>query len=685
LVHRDVKPANLLLDRTGLVKILDLGLARFFDGRADNLTKQFEDKAVLGTADYVAPEQAMYSSDVDIRADIYSLGATGYCLLTGAAPFAEGSTTQKLLWHQMLEPKRIEEIRPELPKPLADVIHRMMAKNPNERYATPAAVTEALAPWTTEKIGAPSEHEMPPVLPILLRVGSTSTSTTASTPCLASTTTVGTKKSPSSSPSQPRPGQTPRTANPSKGASAGGKSSAKRPLPMAKHAAGPGTASTGPSPKSWWPTQKSALVGGVAVLLAGLCVVALLSLTSSAQTDKIHTAPGDGSRKSADAASHVADETYAPPAGRLPLLVCRVADAGGSGQPNIFSSLAAALAKAQPGDLIRVVDQIIEEPLSVDDPRLKNVAVQAFPKSGTSVLWRPPSNWDRKRPLISLNDAEGLRINGFTIDGENRVDHLIKIQGQCPNLRLSRLQLRGFNDCAVRFQNALGTEAAPVIVNRVRTTTGEQRGARAALIFTGDGHADRLKVNEHILVADSRFEGPYEAGAVADSSLVKVEFQRNRFYQMKNSVSYLAAEPPYSLQLTLVSNTFAEVRDAALHFEALPKVSASDHVDWRLNLLYHVRAPALVGRYVSGKLVNDAIIDELRVKQLFGFPQVQLEGNFRDYFSNENEGYTWLAGARDIDPLSYNKEEDKQFLHYTKTAPLASGGPHGEPVGVPPE
>ena len=87
------------VDRSGVVKILDMGLARFFHDEDDILTKKY-DENVLGTADYLAPEQALDSHTVDIRADIYSLGATFYFLLTGSAPFPEGTVAQKLIWHQ---------------------------------------------------------------------------------------------------------------------------------------------------------------------------------------------------------------------------------------------------------------------------------------------------------------------------------------------------------------------------------------------------------------------------------------------------------------------------------------------------------------------------------------------------------------------------------------------------------
>ena len=90
LIHRDVKPANLLVDQKNVVKVLDLGLARFTDDDRASLTVQY-DENVLGTADYLAPEQAINSHDVDARADIYSLGCAFYFLLSGHPPFPDGT------------------------------------------------------------------------------------------------------------------------------------------------------------------------------------------------------------------------------------------------------------------------------------------------------------------------------------------------------------------------------------------------------------------------------------------------------------------------------------------------------------------------------------------------------------------------------------------------------------------
>jgi eukaryotic-like serine/threonine-protein kinase len=166
MVHRDIKPGNLLLDRTGVIKVLDMGLARFFNKQQDSVTEKYDDKCVLGTADYLAPEQAV-SNVVDVRADIYSLGGTLYFMLTGQTPFPDGTIAAKLVAHQHKEPQPVESFRSDVPAGVLAVLRKMLAKNAAERYQEPMEVAEALAEWADQPIAAPPDREMPGLCPLV--------------------------------------------------------------------------------------------------------------------------------------------------------------------------------------------------------------------------------------------------------------------------------------------------------------------------------------------------------------------------------------------------------------------------------------------------------------------------------------------------------------------------------------
>lgn len=146
LIHRDIKPANLLVDRNNVVKVLDLGLARFTEDDKASLTVAY-DENVLGTADYLAPEQALDSHGVDARADIYSLGCSMYYLLTGRPPFPEGTLPQRLMMHQKSPPPSIFERRPDAPPDLVEICMKMMAKKPAARFQSAAELADALTRW----------------------------------------------------------------------------------------------------------------------------------------------------------------------------------------------------------------------------------------------------------------------------------------------------------------------------------------------------------------------------------------------------------------------------------------------------------------------------------------------------------------------------------------------------------
>jgi hypothetical protein len=178
MVHRDIKPHNLMRTPDGQIKILDFGLARFAlesapageapagprslpgheGGPAGPLTQT---GMVMGSPDYLAPEQARDPHAADIRADTYSLGCTLYHLLAGRPPFAEGTTAQKVKAHTDQAPEPLGRVRQDVPPGLTRVVERMMAKDPADRFQTPAEVAEALTPFLAAAPRPPRRKKWP--------------------------------------------------------------------------------------------------------------------------------------------------------------------------------------------------------------------------------------------------------------------------------------------------------------------------------------------------------------------------------------------------------------------------------------------------------------------------------------------------------------------------------------------
>jgi serine/threonine-protein kinase len=169
MVHRDIKPSNLMLcERVGEwksesalglershspslshshIRILDLGLARLHQRATGETATAItgSNTTIMGTVDYMAPEQALDSHAVDIRADIYSLGCTLFYLLTGQPPFPGGTEAERLVRHQLKQSPDVREMRPEVPEELAAIVRKMLAKESGERFGTPAEVVQALS------------------------------------------------------------------------------------------------------------------------------------------------------------------------------------------------------------------------------------------------------------------------------------------------------------------------------------------------------------------------------------------------------------------------------------------------------------------------------------------------------------------------------------------------------------
>jgi serine/threonine protein kinase len=155
LIHRDLKPSNIMITPNDHAKVLDLGLVLML-GEAPAPREIVGGQGyVVGSMDYIAPEQTSDASRVDTRADLYALGCTLYYALTGRPPYPGGTSREKILYHRVGEPTPVEDLAPGVPPAFAALVRKLMAKDPAERFQTAAEVRTFLLSW------APREEALP--------------------------------------------------------------------------------------------------------------------------------------------------------------------------------------------------------------------------------------------------------------------------------------------------------------------------------------------------------------------------------------------------------------------------------------------------------------------------------------------------------------------------------------------
>ncbi len=574
IVHRDIKPGNILVDRNGIVKILDMGLARFFHDEEDVLSHKFEDD-VLGTADYLAPEQAMDSHSVDIRADIYSLGATFYFCLTGRTPFTDGTIAQKLIWHQTRQPKPISQLRPEVAEGVVAIVEKMMAKDANQRYQTPQEVAEELTPWTQTPIPPPPDHEMPQLSPAAMGTapGETTPPSGPKTPNGSSEPSTTPRKvwqvSQSATPAPPS--TTPKTPTPPPANNSRRSNPARGSLDLELPA--PTVANRGlravpqvravPVPVAESPPKQPIAVNGAvpAAVVAPLKTVAPVQMEpkptwegllepENAPVMEEKVLPRAARRSPVSVTRRAAGLPPITPPRRIGwiigvssgvvvglFLVAGILAWIGSGKtdtpttipapavfhvnprggvnsaPSIAEVLNRLRGKSKQAARIIVQDDIAESDVLVDVP---HVVIEA--EQGKTICWRPAPKPGTK--LFAVHKAEGVCIKGFTLDGEDRVEILVNLFHRCPGVRLEDLKLQGFKKYGIWVTNCEGGAERPIELKRLDFVTTQKR--QTALFFSIEpGIRDLIPKDRYFAFLDCKFSG--DGTAVKTAELATLE------------------------------------------------------------------------------------------------------------------------------------------------------------------
>jgi len=730
LVHRDIKPGNVLIERQGVVKILDMGLARFFHDEEDIITKRYDER-VLGTPHYLAPEQAIDSHGVDIRADIYSLGATFYYMLTGQPPFAEGTVAQKLIWHQTRQPRSISSLRPNVPAEVVAIVERMMAKDMHQRYQTPVEVSDALAPLIQEPIGLPPDREMPSLCLAAqgrdLTGGPASQATarrsdSASVPPTSRRTSSGSEVQPKPQTQSPgssgtgRPGTdgtrrtgsptpiptrnpVPRTPTPTPAQ----RNNTPMPSPVAEEVTPPPTPrppvsyTTGPGQDPYAPVWET--------------LTAETSNTAQNDTDR---RSGKSDRQKTDPSKNPGAPPFAQPKERgkskLPLVIAGVV--GGSlifgaiwyfllrdSTSNVvestdrklyvgkmvegelrFPTINAAVSKSQPGDHIVILDDTITEDLitfSAPSGFPKNLTLEAG-NEAKMVTWRvkPPVRKDSPhRSILELRAVEGFTLRGFVLDGQGHTESILRVQGKCPGLTLENVQMISPTTNGIRFIDASGESDRPISLNQVRIVVGSEADSAISLMSLS-GNAG---VVAHLHIRDCRLEGPSKLAAIqVKSSLTDFQFLRNRVASFPIGILIDTPNPNkpnvppqptnYYYQMTLHQNTFHGMSDAVVRFNAV-----------------FAQTPEAIGK--TGYTVNGNYFAKsgsvLGTPNNVSIPAWQHNGNARDDTTKDGPGFAVTPIAATF--AGTDSSDNKTFLRYDPTSKIATSGPNGTPIGFPNE
>ena len=645
LIHRDIKPSNILVDRNGMVKILDLGLARFFHD-TDELTRKY-DENILGTADYLSPEQAVDSHTVDIRTDLYSLGATFYYLLTGQPPFPEGTVTQKLIWHQTRDPKPISAYRSDVPPEILSIIDKMMKKKPEDRYQTSAELMQALSPWVTVPIPPPSEEELPALSRAAGGGSRPSVSAGPITPITSSPTSAA--KDSSSVSTLPSLGPTgvphpplPQTPPPGASELYPGVAALPPSLPLTSEGALTPSAALGTDGTSTGSTETP----GVS-LVAPVAPVAVWDSLSEPWTAE--TAPASAqptstatpvrtSRRPASPASSLSRLFFlagaslllatagaaiawyffktvpappTPPPGEGFTLSQRTWIVSKAvGNPDTVPSLREALSKAEPGDVILIREgKISEPPIRLDRQRHRNITVRGDLPGDTYPVWEISGGG---RPMLEISGVEGVQLQKLVFDGADQATNAVLLSGVVPGVVLENITLQRCSLAAVCCQNVTGSADRPVHIRQVRILLNkpEQIGI----------HLAALNVNtQHLQITHCRFEGNNDSmGIRLEGNSQNVHISEGRFFQLRSAVKLGPVPLKGTCQGAFQRNVFMNCAEGLVWDRHVPKSAntsqeTSEKYNWLISENYFAAVRAIgKGEGGNGPLAGLQLRDNAR-------------------------------------------------------------------------
>lgn len=532
IVHRDMKPGNLMIEADGTVRLLDLGLALLQEDDVASLTIAYDER-VLGTADYLSPEQAVDSHTVDGRADIYGLGCTFYFLLTGHPPFNEGTLPQRLIAHQTKQPPPIRAERPDVTDSLLAIIHRMMKKDPDERYQSATEVAEVLTEWL-DQTGKQMQVRVAPPSDIL----------------------------PGSKPTGERPRYTPfgessvlQTATDVEVQS--GETQNFNQLdtiivPNIEPVPAPARRRQLAGGRRWFTKRMAALVGAVAAIAIVVGAVFLVPpLIDSEPAAVIHVGPTRELKSISAAIRHVEDYFSTHEVDRQ-LQVIKVDGAA-----------------------------TYRERITIDHSQLVN-------KFDLHIMCDGPDRAileaDGDQPLLKVIRSKNFHFSGFELRAEN-AKTVIELSEHSPGTNLERLTIRDFTGQAIFARELSGQESSggAAVMHDIRFETSDAQAVGVVLQSpVRDGSRTAVQLNE------CRFIGAMLAGVIVNDSanfleidacvfsgcrtgirfagkqldLIDVRIGGNTFHGVGAGISFDGAPSADSVNLVVARNLFANVQHA---------------------------------------------------------------------------------------------------------------------------